>query len=42
MKTTYNIKYIFKNNDNNVIKQQVNKKLINIIMKLENCRFLNN
>lgn len=42
MKTIYNVKNIFKSNDNNEIKKQVNQKLINIIFKLENCRFLNN
>ena len=46
MEVVYNVKYKFKNNDNKSkeeLKELFNKKLLNIILKLENQEFgLNN
>ena len=39
MEVVYNVKYTFKNNDNKTnkeLKELFNKKLLNIILKLEN------
>ena len=36
MEVVYNVKYKFKNNDNKELKELFNKKLLNIILKLEN------
>lgn len=39
MEVVYNVKYKFKNNDNKInkeLKELFNKKLLNIILKLEN------